>query len=299
MRKTALFLMALILVVLPVFSSCGGAEEELSPSVVISETDIQMSVGDVYTLSARIFPKKFQQTPVIWSVSDGEIISCDNGRISAKAPGTALVFATVGSAKHSCRITVSENRQNMIIGEQIALDSTMREIVAKAKEISTSSDVISYADGKITANKLGDATLSAHYENGDRVTLATVHVVDVSLACDGMPITLVTNSSVGTAVELYGLQVKKQLYSENNYLINFSFKYKRCDNVTQKSERVNFVVTLYSGEVEGEFCRKTNVSILAVHGEEYTYIDAGFLAELKGGEGRTFWIEVTPVEDEK
>ena len=84
MKKMLIFFMAVLLVVLPVMSSCGG--EEVAPTVIISPSDVEMSVGDVYSLEYTVFPKRYADMQISWLVSDSKIIDCKDGRISAKAP---------------------------------------------------------------------------------------------------------------------------------------------------------------------------------------------------------------------
>ena len=294
--------MAVLLVVLPVMSSCGG--EEVAPTVIISPSDVEMSVGDVYSLEYTVFPKRYADMQISWLVSDSKIIDCKDGRISAKAPGVALVYAVVGTARHSCKVTVTDNSSNMIVGESVTLSVAMQSLIKDAKKISVLqngevSDVLSYEGGTITANKTGMASVVATFENGDALTLARICVRDIHLTCEGMPLTVEVDHDLGISIEAYGLEVFRQLYATNNYAVSFAFKYKLASETDKDSVRVDFKVVLYSSEVEGEFCRERIVSAKLKPGEEYEYVDSGFYAML-GEEGdRHFWIEIVPVEEEE
>lgn len=296
MKKAVIFLIAILFVILPVMSSC-TQEEVVPPTVVISPAEVEMAVGDVYTLNSIVFPNKYKDMDVIWFVSNSDVIECVDGRISAKAPGIANVYATVGSSRHSCKVTVREASRNMIVGETIAVLSSQQKLIREAKEIVTTSGAVSYENGIITANEEGKALVIAKYENGDFLTLADVWVRDISLTCDEMPLTVVCDSEKGIEIEAYDLEVYKELYGENNYSINFSFKFKRVDNAQSGSLYANFKVVLYSGEVEGEFCRERVLSVKMKPGEEYEYVDDGFRAMLGEDGNRTFWIEIMPLEE--
>ena len=293
MRKALIFFIAVLLAVLPVLSSCGG-EEEVPLNVVLSPAEINMSVGDQYALQVGIFPKKYQNREIIWSVSDNSVIECDGGIISAIAPGEAIVYATVGSVRKVCRVKVNDIKTNIIVGDKLTVSADIRELIKDATEISVSSpDVITFEDYTITANKVGEAYVKAHFENGDVVTVARVSVRDISLTCEDIPFSLITNSELGTEILFSDFQVHKQYYSTDNYFVQFAFKYKRVDTLIDENMRVNFTVTLYSSEVEGEFCRDVNVGVMMNPGNEYTFVDAGFLAKLNEEGNRNFWIEIT------
>ena len=307
MKKMLVLIMTILLIVLPFMSSCGIKDNDVSPMVVISKSSINLSVGDVYTLSASVFPKKYKDLEVIWSVSDSDIIECVDGKVSAKAPGIALVYAIAGSSRYNCKVTVG-SRKTMIVDETITLSTTQKNLIVGAKNVfSTAPDVLSYdADsGTITANKQGEGKVVAEFENGDRVSVASVSVKDIGFECkNGMPYTFTVNSELGADMEVYDLRVEKQLYEECNYFVNFEFKAKLTEQNQTEPIRAEFRVTLYSGEYNvenGGYCRHRDIFVDMIPGDEYRYIDDGFLAELLSdiNDGnRTFWIEITPITEE-
>ena len=296
MKRMLVFFMAILFVVLPVFSSCGG-EEAVSPTVVISRPDVELSVGDQYTLSASVFPAKFNDLKIDWFSSDQNVVECQDGKLYAKAEGVALVYAAVGSARRSCKVTVSNEQRKMIIGESVALTAQERELIKSASEVVITGECISFDDGVITANALGNAFVKAIFENGDALTVASVDVRDISLTCEKMPHAVLVDASTGAEIEVYGLTVDKQLYEKDNYSVQLKFNYKLKGGAELSSSLVSFKIILYSGEVEGEFCREKTVSVKIAPGVQYEYVDDVFRARLNEEGNRTFWIEVVPVEE--
>lgn len=296
MKRMLVFFMAIIFVVLPVFSSCGG-EESVSPTVVISKSDVELSVGDQYTLSASVFPAKFNDLKIDWFSSDKSVVECQDGKLYARAEGVALVYASVGSARRSCKVTVSTEQRKMIIGESVALTASERELIKSASEVVITGECISFNDGVITANALGNAFVKAIFENGDSLTVASVDVRDISLTCDDMPHTVTVDRATGAEIEVYGLTVEKSLYQKDNYSVQFKFNYKLKDGVELSSFPVSFKVILYSGEVKGEFCRERTVTVKIAPGVQYEYVDEAFRAMLNEEGNRTFWIKVVPMEE--
>ena len=299
MKKILIFFIAVLLAILPVMSSCGQAED-VPPAVVISPLSINMSVGDVYTLDVSVFPKKYQNTDITWTVSDSRVVLCEDGKITAIAPGEAIVYASVGSARKSCRVSVGNFVRNMIVSETVALSASEKELIKNAAEVSVSApDVISIEEDSVVAHKVGEATISARFKNGDVVTVAHISVREINLTCDDIPFTLITNPQLGTEILISELEYVAQLYDTDNYFVQFKFNYKRVDELLDENLIVNFIVKLYSSEVEGEFCRDNRVTVKMNIGDEYTYIDTGFLAKLQDTGNRHFWIEIVPVVEEE
>ena len=308
MKKISIFFAAILLVILPFMSSC-GQEEEVYPTVVISPTEVQMSVGDIYTLDSTVFPRAFKDLEVSWYVSNPDIIECDGGRVTAKGVGTALVYASAGTSRHSCKIIVSESTRKMIVGEEATLPVLQNNLIQQASGFAVysgnePSDILSFENNVITANKKGEARVVATFENGDTLTVATVSVRELNLTCEGMPesedgepLTVVVDSELGTAINVYGLAVEKYYYAENNYAVRFAFKYRLAE--ANGTTSVSFKVVLYSSEVEGEFCRERVLTVKMKPDTEYEYIDSGFYSMLNEEGDRNFWIEIVPLEDKE
>lgn len=78
-------------------------------SVTLSETSLELEVGDVTKLSITINPTNATNKTAEWTSSDESIVTVDAlGNVTAKAKGTATITVTVDGKTASCEVTVLE-----------------------------------------------------------------------------------------------------------------------------------------------------------------------------------------------
>lgn len=78
-------------------------------SITVSKEQLELVVGQKYSLTTTVLPDDASNKKVKWSTSNDGVVSVDyNGQVTAKKPGTALVTATTEDGYHSasCTITV-------------------------------------------------------------------------------------------------------------------------------------------------------------------------------------------------
>lgn len=73
-------------------------------SLTLSASTSSLTVGDEATITATVTPSG---SPVSWSSSNPGVASVDDGVITAKAAGVAIVTATAGNYSAQCTVTVS------------------------------------------------------------------------------------------------------------------------------------------------------------------------------------------------
>jgi len=77
--------------------------------VRLNKTELTLIVGETDTLIASVLPEDADNKAVSWESSDNDIVAVDdNGNITAKEVGTALITATTkdGGKTASCSVTV-------------------------------------------------------------------------------------------------------------------------------------------------------------------------------------------------
>lgn len=81
-------------------------------SITISKEQLSLAVGQKYTLSATILPKDATNKNIKWTSSNNNIVSVDNGQVTAKSAGTAVITAISKNGNHtsSCTITVRKSQ---------------------------------------------------------------------------------------------------------------------------------------------------------------------------------------------
>ena len=79
-------------------------------SVSLDKTNIELTEGDVTTLTATIKPDNATNKNVTWSSSNSSIASVSNGKVAALAPGSATITVATedGNKTATCLVTVKE-----------------------------------------------------------------------------------------------------------------------------------------------------------------------------------------------
>ena len=95
-----------------------GEEEPVTPdepisvdSVSLNTDSLELIIGDEVELVATVLPENATNKEIEWSVSDNEIVSCDNGAIIALSEGSATVTVTTldGGFTAICEVNVVQN----------------------------------------------------------------------------------------------------------------------------------------------------------------------------------------------
>ena len=84
-------------------------------SVTLDETDITMHVGAKKKLTATVSPTDATDKTIVWDTSDKDVVTVDNGEITAIATGIATITATAGEKTAECIVTVIGSLGNISI----------------------------------------------------------------------------------------------------------------------------------------------------------------------------------------
>ncbi len=152
------------------------------PTVTLSDTTLDLDLYESATLTATL---ENVTGEIVWASSDDSVATVEDGVVTAYKGGTATVTATVGSVEASCTVNVSaeigtfaftelESTMNLMKGSSALLDFALTyngdEFTMAEVSATTSGEVISYADGQITAIDYGTQTVNV---------IATVNGVEV------------------------------------------------------------------------------------------------------------------------
>ena len=175
-------------------------------SVTFNQTEITLISGQETNLIATVLPENATDKTLVWNSSDWNIAQVfDNGRVTTRAVGTAIITATAANGKYAaCSITVRPDMP--VLAESVTLDKTVLALEAGGYEILTatvlpenainktlswtsSDESIATVDGegKVTAVSEGEAVITAKTGNLKyatctvTVSAATVAVESVSL----------------------------------------------------------------------------------------------------------------------
>lgn len=130
---------------------------------------------------------------VAWSSSDSTVASVDNnGIVTAVKPGSAVITAKVGNYQATCAVTVDAPLKE-IVPEKAIIDMVKKQTANIAYSVvpadTTDSKDVTYtssdetvatvnSDGKVTAKKAGQATVTITGANGIKATV-TVNVSEI------------------------------------------------------------------------------------------------------------------------
>jgi len=149
--------------------------------VTMSQTELTMSTEDApVTITAKVEPGNAQSKDVTWSVEPAGIVTVDGGKITAVKAGKATVIATAhNGVKGECKVTVTQPAKEVQLtpneltltmgGEPGTLTAKVLPADATDMTITWSVEpegIVTVADGKVTAVKIGQAKVIATAHNG-------------------------------------------------------------------------------------------------------------------------------------
>ena len=84
----------------------------LPTGISLSETNIEMTVGDTKQLNATVYPSNATDKSVTWSSNNTSVASVNNGLVTAVGKGTATITVNTSNGKTaSCSVTVNPKKR--------------------------------------------------------------------------------------------------------------------------------------------------------------------------------------------
>lgn len=125
-------------------------EQAAVADIAMGRHNVDLMVGDSYTLPATITPDSLINKGLFWEVADTNIVSIDNGTIMAKAPGeTAVrVTAVAGMKNDTCHVNVHrwdfdpyQFRYDMVIYADVTVDGRAADEAVTVAAFSSDGEV--------------------------------------------------------------------------------------------------------------------------------------------------------------
>lgn len=151
--------------------------------VILSKSKLSIMIKKSATLSAKVSPSNASDKSLTWKSQKSSIASVDkNGKITAKKAGTVLITAAASNGKSaSCKVTVTTDptkvklnisSKTLGVKENYTLKTTLVPSTAVTKKLTFTSSHKSIASvnskGKVTAKKVGTATITVKTANGKK-----------------------------------------------------------------------------------------------------------------------------------
>lgn len=178
----------------------------LATTVTINVPDMEVFVGDMFTMTATVKPDNTTDKTVAWASLTPEIaeICAQTGVLIALAPGTANITATCGDVTGSATITikpvtamtvtVTVPGEEVFVGDKVMLSATVIPDNATDKSIvwSCSTPEIATIDaqtGELTALAPGEAKVTAicgEVTGTATITVKPVTAISVTLSAEDL-----------------------------------------------------------------------------------------------------------------
>ena len=190
--------------------------------ISLDKTVLELTVDDQVTLSATVSPANATNKQVRWSTSNASVAGVDQGKVTAVAPGEAVITVTTedGGFTANCTVTVKDkvhpvtsvsldkNELALFLGGKATLVATILPNDATDPSVTWSSDnsaVANVADGEITAVGVGTAMVTVTTVDGGftascSVTVNAASNVIAYTTSDGQPAYVNLPESIGTLV---------------------------------------------------------------------------------------------------
>ncbi len=161
--------------------------------IQLDQTTLSMNKGDSQKLTASMTPADADET-ISWSSSDKSVAEVSNdGTVTAKGKGSAVITATAGSVSAVCNVTVAVPLNKIEIkGDKATIKKgeTAQLSVSYDPEDTTDDKTVTWkssdasvasvtADGLVTGLKDGDATITATV--GSKSAEYKIHVQEIKL----------------------------------------------------------------------------------------------------------------------
>ena len=195
--------------------------------VNLDKTSNEVTEGDVFKLTATVTPDNASNKEVTWSSSDEAVAKVDkDGNVTTfKAGKATITVETVdGGFKAECEVTVKakaisvtdvtldEAAKTLTVGEEFTLTATVAPDNADIKTVTWSSSdetVAKVEDGKVTALKAGEATITVKTVDGG-FTAECVVTVNAKALTGSVELTIVDDAIVCS--DAFGEAVKGEDY---------------------------------------------------------------------------------------
>ena len=181
------------------------SEEPTNPpvetSVKLDKTEVVLDIGGTVTLTATTTGSG----TLSWSSNNTSVATVSNGKVTAKAAGTAKITVSYGGKTATCTIKVNEVKlsvsptsKTLDIGGTVTLTATYSGATGKPTWTSSNTSVATVdSNGKVTAKAAGDAVITATYggKNAQCVIKVNAPAAEVTLKLNKSGIALEVGES--------------------------------------------------------------------------------------------------------
>ena len=170
-----------------VSATCAVTVEEEDVFLVLSRDRANLAVGGTLELTASLTNGSPLPAEISWTSSDDTVASVEDGTITARKAGTAIITADAGEGlTATCTITVSDVYElifpelpaSAFVGEEIDLELILRKNGAE-EDLSLaqiSGEGFTVSEGKITPTTSGQLSVTVTYQDQTRTQTLAAYI---------------------------------------------------------------------------------------------------------------------------
>ena len=187
-------------------------------SVKLNQTTLELIAGKEATLTATVKPDDATNKTVTWSSNNETVATVDNnGKVTAKAAGEAIITAKVGDKQATCNVkvtaaevavesvTLDQSSLELIAGKEATLTATVKPESATDKTVTWTSDKLEIAaveGGTVTAKAEGTATITVTTVDGGKTATCKVTVTPKTVPVSSIQVQGAASIYVGDTAKL-------------------------------------------------------------------------------------------------
>ena len=189
-------------------------------SVGLNKTELALEVGKTGTLEAIVEPSDATNKNVIWSSSNPEVATVDNGVVTTVSAGEAIITVTTedGGKTATCKVTVNALQTVPVTGVTLdkaeltlkegstgTLKATVEPQNATNNTVTWSSSNPEFAtvdNGVVTAVSAGEATITVTTEDGGKTATCKVTVTPKTVPVSSIQVQGAASIYVGDTAKL-------------------------------------------------------------------------------------------------
>lgn len=246
--------------------ACAKEPDEVS-SIRLSQNSATLSPGEVLYLRVDVYPENARENDVVWKTSNSDIVTVNNGKVTAVAVGKASVLVQVGNRYAVCHVTVEDSEDSIKInftsvtlveGEKIQLTVTSQNSIiwkSSNQKVATVDD-----RGWVKAIAPGTATITAFV--GETSVKKTVK-------CE---VTVIENEKIVTSIEVNPGSLTLSIGEEYELDVKV-YPEDASDKNLQWSSSNSNVVTVNDGLVTAVAGGRATITVQAESGvQDWCYV---------------------------
>ena len=265
--------------------------------VALNKNTLELSTGDIETLTATVTPANSTDA-VVWTASPDGIVSVTGGVVEALKAGNCTITATAGSKSATCAVTVkakivavqsvtlNKNALTLAVGKSETLTATVLPANSTDRTVVWSVSPSGFATvtgGVVKATAAGNCTVTATC-GGKSASCA----VTVEAASGAQTLTIDTAANAGVnRVWQANTPLVKSLYVP--LTMKKSFKLKQLDFTIKLTGATSIEVSFYNKTKARN--EDTNVNLAGTAGDYRAVADCDI--DVSAGDEYQIWINST------